>query len=185
MSVIVRPDRRVISRRDLLLLPAGFEDRFNNHSLLREDVSALRRNLQLRLADVAGVRRARRHDRFRRSTYVVVVPRNVKEASLMNFFKKQDYIAPYKDWPERMRRLSIVYPKDDRTRFLMAVYYGLLGLSPDLSREFILAERATANEGLIPGNYSRHQRDHLERCFALLSRPGYLNKYSQLVGSEQ
>lgn len=173
----------VLSLRQLRSLPNGFRQRFESSVVTSADVAALRR-LGIRLAQIRSIRSERRADRIRPVRPVtVVVPASRAEAQLMNYFKKQDFIAPYNEWPEGMRRLSIRPVKDDRTRFLMAVYYALHGLSPQISREFILASRV-ARGHLVRGPYNEHQLDHMDRVLVKVQDPGFLRRYSRLSSRE-
>lgn len=172
---------RVLSLRALRWLPEGFRQRFDSRSLNAGDIKALR-SVGLHIFDIDSIRPERRSvvQRDRSSKVSVIVPKSRGEAQLMNYFKKQDYIEGYNDWPEQMRRLAIRVVKDDRSRFLLAVYYALHGLSPELSRDFILASGVKDGE-LIRGPYNEHQLQHLERVFAMLEKPGFLDRYARLA----
>ncbi|QMW68890.1 hypothetical protein [Crucivirus-419] len=174
----------VLSLRLLRSLPDGFRERFNGRALTSSDVQALRR-IGYRPNQFGSIRSERRpaSERNRRSSVSLVVPASRAEAQLMNYLKKQDYIESYNSWPDQMRRLAIRVVKDDRSRFLMAVYYALHGLSPDLSRDFILAS-GVRNGELVRGPYNDHQLAHLERVFAMLEKPGFLDRYEKLVPSQ-
>lgn len=176
----------VLGLGDLRKLPDGFRTRFEDKALTGADVQALRM-LGWHPSRISKIR-AERRDRFERvrSRQVqVVVPESRPAAQLMNFFKKQDYMAPFNEWPVKMRALAIRPMKDDRTRFLMAMYFTLLGLSPEMTRDWILASGARPNGELIEGPYNQHQREHMDRVMQKARDPFFVARYRPLVmGSE-
>lgn len=170
----------VLGLGQLRQLPDGFRQRWEDKAVTSADVQALR-NIGLSLSRIAKIRAERRHDRVHRRQVQVVVPQSRAEAQLMNFFKKQDYMAPYTHWPIKMRALAIRPMKDDRTRFLMAMYFTLLGLSPYMTRDWILASGARANGELIEGPYNHHQREHMDRVMQKAQDPSFVARYRPLV----
>lgn len=180
---------RVLSIRELRLLPVGFRERFDTRKLTAEDVVGLK-EIGYRLRDISHIRAARRvvRDRPARKRHVIR-PTNRQQAQLLDFFRRQDIVKAFDTWPVRMQNLAVKGHKKNNERFLLTMFFLLIGVPPHLVPQWVLADYTRPVAGsnrreLVTSSYDTAAIKQVESILHKAhAEPGWLSRYQQLAGT--
>lgn len=176
--LVVRP-RRVVGLANLRKLPVGFRDRWESRSLTRADISALRLIGFRRPSEITGVRSERRQS-IRPTTRYVHRPTSRESAQLLAYFRHQDYMRPFFDWPVDIQKIAIKPHKFDNQRFRFMIFLIGNGLDPVRAIEWTLAGGTRIQDSvrvLTPGSYDYAAVHNTDRIATQASNPDFMRKY--------